>query len=99
MPSAARIGDNASGHDGAPETSGTEASPNVFIEAIPAMRQGDAFGGMHGHASGVSGYKSETRAFYPAPNAQAWSGSQCLPAAVHTTQAVHMLSTQSCIYK
>ncbi len=40
---AARIGDMASGHDGAPPTRGIEASPNVTIDGIPAMRQGDAF--------------------------------------------------------
>ncbi len=41
--SAARLGDMASDHDGAPPTRGTEASPNVTIDGIPAMRQGDAF--------------------------------------------------------
>lgn len=42
-PSATRLGDMASGHDGAPATSGTEGSSNVYINGIPAMRQGDAF--------------------------------------------------------
>ena len=43
MPLAARIGDKASEHDGAPATSGIEGSSNVYIDGIPAMRQGDAF--------------------------------------------------------
>lgn len=43
MSYASRLGDNASGHDGAPGTPGTEASPDVFIDGIPAMRQGDVF--------------------------------------------------------
>lgn len=42
-PSATRLGDMASDHDGAPPTPGIEASPNVTIDGIPAMRQGDAF--------------------------------------------------------
>ena len=43
MPAAARLGDKASDHDGAPETPRTEASPNVHIVGIPAIRQGGAF--------------------------------------------------------
>ena len=42
MPAAARLGDKASDHDGAPETPSTEASPNVHNYGIPAKRQGDA---------------------------------------------------------
>jgi len=43
MPSAARLGDIASDHDGAPPTPGSEASPDVVIDGIPAMRKGDSF--------------------------------------------------------
>lgn len=43
MPAAARLGDKASDHDGAPETPSTAASPNVRIDGIPAIRQDDAF--------------------------------------------------------
>lgn len=43
MPAAARLGDMASGHDGAPDSPAIEGASNVFINDIPAIRQGDAF--------------------------------------------------------
>ncbi|AHG64979.1 hypothetical protein MIM_c29140 [Advenella mimigardefordensis DPN7] len=43
MSSAAQLGDMASNHNEAPATPGIEASPNVPIDSIPAMSQGDAF--------------------------------------------------------
>jgi len=43
MPSAARLGDIASDHDGAGPTPGIEASQDVAIDGIAAMRQGDDF--------------------------------------------------------
>ena len=42
-PSATRLGDMGSDHDGAPATPGIEGSSNVYINGSPIMRQGDAF--------------------------------------------------------
>ncbi|ARP97108.1 PAAR domain-containing protein [Bordetella genomosp. 13] len=44
MPSAARLDDLASDHDGAPPTPCIGASPDVSIDGRPAVRQGDPFG-------------------------------------------------------
>lgn len=44
MPSSTRLGDIASGHDcHFPPTPSIEASPDVNIDGIPAVRQGDAY--------------------------------------------------------
>lgn len=45
MSSASRLGDHASGHDcHFPPTPAIEASSDVIIERLPAVREGDAFG-------------------------------------------------------
>lgn len=43
MPGAARFIDMASDHDGAPSTKAIEASPDVLVDGVGAVRQGDAF--------------------------------------------------------
>ncbi|TQM94909.1 PAAR domain-containing protein [Roseinatronobacter monicus] len=42
MPGISRKGDSASGHGCFPPTSAVSASPNVYINDNPALRQGDA---------------------------------------------------------
>lgn len=44
MPAVTRLGDMGSGHGGFAPRACTEGSPNVFINGIPAHRQGDAWG-------------------------------------------------------
>jgi uncharacterized Zn-binding protein involved in type VI secretion len=44
MPAVARQGDSCTGHDACPPRSSTGGSPNVFINGIPAHREGDAWG-------------------------------------------------------
>lgn len=43
MPAVSRLGDNCTGHGCWPPRPSTGASPNVFINAIAAHRQGDAW--------------------------------------------------------
>lgn len=42
MPAASRKGDLCSGHGCFPPTPAIVGSPNVYVNAIPALRQGDA---------------------------------------------------------
>ena len=42
MPPLSRKGDRASGHGYFPPTPAISASPNVYVDGIPALRQGDA---------------------------------------------------------
>lgn len=41
MPGASRLGDKSTGHGAFPPRPNDQASPNVFINGIPAHRQGD----------------------------------------------------------
>lgn len=43
MPSATRLGDNCTGHDGFPPRTNNSASSNVFINGKGAHRQGDGW--------------------------------------------------------
>lgn len=43
MPAAARQGDNCTGHDCFPPRESTSGSPNVFINGMPAHREGDSW--------------------------------------------------------
>jgi uncharacterized Zn-binding protein involved in type VI secretion len=43
MPAVARKGDSCTGHDSFPPRASTSGSPNVFINGIPAHRQGDGW--------------------------------------------------------
>ena len=60
MPAASRKGDTGSGHGCFPPTPATTGSPDVLIDGIPALRQGDAHAA-HGcpgcppHGRAVSG--------------------------------------------
>ncbi len=51
MPAAARKNDSATGHAcHFPATQAVEGSPDVFIDGLPAVRQGDSYG-THGCAA------------------------------------------------
>ncbi len=44
MPAVARKGDVDTGHDACPPRPSSEGSPNVFVNGMPAHRQGDGWG-------------------------------------------------------
>ncbi len=56
MPAVTRLGDLCTGHDSCPPRPSSEGSPNVFVNGIPAHRQGDGWGphGCTNHAVHVS---------------------------------------------
>ena len=43
MPAVTRLGDICTGHDCFPPRASTSGSPNVFVNSIPAHRQGDSW--------------------------------------------------------
>ncbi|MBQ7154856.1 MAG: PAAR domain-containing protein [Synergistaceae bacterium] len=43
MPPVTRLGDNCTGHDSWPPRPSTSGSPDVFVNNIPAHRQGDSW--------------------------------------------------------
>ena len=43
MPAVTRLGDNCTGHECFPPRSSTSGSPNVYVNDIPAHRQGDGW--------------------------------------------------------
>jgi len=43
MPAAARMGDPCTGHDCFPPRASVSGSPDVYINGIPALREGDGF--------------------------------------------------------
>ena len=43
MPAVTRLGDSCTGHDCFPARTSTSGSPNVFVNGIPAHREGDSW--------------------------------------------------------
>ncbi len=43
MPAVTRLGDSGTGHGCFPSRNSTSGSPNVFVNSIPAHRQGDSW--------------------------------------------------------
>ncbi|MBQ7215700.1 MAG: PAAR domain-containing protein [Synergistaceae bacterium] len=43
MPAVTRLGDSCTGHECSPPRNSTSGSPNVFVNIIPAHRQGDSW--------------------------------------------------------
>ena len=68
MPSVTRLGDTCTGHDCFPPRANSQGSPNVFVNGIPAHRQGDSWETHccthpkvpHGYHSGILGSGSST---------------------------------------
>lgn len=63
MPKVVRLGDKCSGHGGYSSRPSTSASPNVFVDGIPVVREGDSWAS-HCNSytchSGTSGTGSST---------------------------------------